>query len=394
LAFTTISGAAYGADTAFIGTSIADTISIVGLVGSAYLEGDAAGDAVNVTNFKNIVTDYTLKGGQGNDTISIDTASLTGSFIAGNSEADTIFAFGITDSTLQGGQGNDSITTFASTGSLVAGNKGADTLVVSAVQSSSVWGGQGNDSLNVSGSIIGSSIQGDLENDRIDIVATVFTSSTVSGGLGNDTIFGTGTGAAVGLVFDGNEGSDSLVGGAGNDKLNGGDDNDVLAGAAGKDTLDGGAGNDEIAGGLDADTLIGGGGSNFFTGTAADSFSGAAFTSTSSIDVISDWTRGGTTAATVTDTLKYTTGADLATGDTTYATLAAAITAMTTAGIMLAAQEYEVVAVGSGTSFTSVLFINADGGTSADGAVQLGVTGLYGSAVSALGAITAANIVA
>lgn len=393
MAFTTISGAAYGADTAFIGTELVDTISIVGLAGSAYLEGDAAGDIVTVTNFKAIVSDYTLKGGQGNDSIAIDVNSLTDSFIAGNQGNDTFGAFSITASTLQGGQGNDSISVAAATNSLVAGNIGTDTLIVSAVQASSVWGGQGNDSIQVSGSLIGASIEGNLANDRIVVNATAFTSSTVTGGLGNDTIDGSSSAAAAGLVLDGNEGNDFLTGGAGNDLLNGGDDADVLGGAAGTDTLNGGAGNDEIAGGAGADTLIGAGGNNFFVGTAADSFSGAAFTSTSSIDVISDWTRGGTTAATVTDTLKYTAGADLATG-ATYATLAEAITAMTTAGSMVATDEYEIVAVGSGTSFTSVLFINADVGTSADGAVQLGVTGLYGSAASALTAITAANLVA
>jgi len=302
LAFTTIPGAEYGADTAFIGTESVDTIAIVGLEGSAYLAGEADGDIVTVSNFTDIVSDYTLKGGQGNDSFLIQALSFTSSFVAGNQGNDTFDTLDVTSSTLQGGQGNDTIITDDVTATLVAGNLGNDTLFVSSAQSSSVWGGQGNDSIDVAGRIIGSTIEGNLANDRININAIAFISSTVSGGLGNDTIVGSATGAAVGLLIEGNEGNDSLVGGSGNDTINGGDDDDTLFGDLGQDTLNGGAGNDTIDGGADADTLIGGGGNNFFFGTAAGSYSGAAFAATSTIDNITDWTRGGTTATTVVDT--------------------------------------------------------------------------------------------
>jgi Ca2+-binding RTX toxin-like protein len=56
----------------------------------------------------------------------------------------------------------------------------------------------------------------------------------------------------------GEDGADTLNGGAGNDTIDGGDGNDSLIGGLGADSLVGGAGNDILDGGDGADSLIGG----------------------------------------------------------------------------------------------------------------------------------------
>jgi Ca2+-binding RTX toxin-like protein len=80
---------------------------------------------------------------------------------------------------------------------------------------------------------------------------------TVSGGLGDDRIWGDG-------------GKDQLSGGDGNDKLYGGDGKDQLSGGAGNDLLAGQAGNDTISGDAGADTLAGGDGDDRLAGGAGN----------------------------------------------------------------------------------------------------------------------------
>nr|WP_304623208.1 immunoglobulin-like domain-containing protein [Pantoea sp. Ap-967] len=71
----------------------------------------------------------------------------------------------------------------------------------------------------------------------------------------------------------GGGGNDILFGQGGNDYLDGGKGNDILLGGAGNDTLLGGEGNDLLYGGAGNDTLIGGKGNDTLTGGAgADIF--------------------------------------------------------------------------------------------------------------------------
>jgi Ca2+-binding RTX toxin-like protein len=72
------------------------------------------------------------------------------------------------------------------------------------------------------------------------------------GGSGNDTLIG----GAGNDRLAGDAGDDSLVGGAGNDRLAGDAGDDSLVGGAGRDTLSGGAGNDTLAGGSGADVFV------------------------------------------------------------------------------------------------------------------------------------------
>lgn len=101
----------------------------------------------------------------------------------------------------------------------------------------------------------------------------------VYGGLGNDTLYGNGSGRLSGRDNDrlygeigddliyGNEGHDRLDGGIGNDKLYGGTGHDVLIGDEGNDFLYGETGNDFLIGGsllgvLSTDVLNGGRGND------------------------------------------------------------------------------------------------------------------------------------
>jgi Ca2+-binding RTX toxin-like protein len=96
---------------------------------------------------------------------------------------------------------------------------------------------------------------GDEGDDLIDASGD-FYSGVLSGGSGNDTIFGGHYG-----TFDGGDGHDwiqatfagNFLGGEGNDTLRGGQDSNLI---------DGGAGDDELTGGGYHDTLVGGSGTD------------------------------------------------------------------------------------------------------------------------------------
>jgi Ca2+-binding RTX toxin-like protein len=85
---------------------------------------------------------------------------------------------------------------------------------------------------------------------------------------GNDTVIGS---ADSELIF-GNEGQDSISGGAGNDTLFGSKDNDQLDGGTGNDSIRGDLGDDIVRGGDGNDTLLGGKGNDQLFGDAGDDF--------------------------------------------------------------------------------------------------------------------------
>ncbi|QSJ14991.1 FG-GAP repeat protein [Nostoc sp. UHCC 0702] len=97
---------------------------------------------------------------------------------------------------------------------------------------------------------------------------------TIKGGAGNDSLFG-GNGNDV-LYGDG-----LMDGGAGNDTLNGGNGDDTLYGGGGTDYLTGGNGNDLLYGGIGSDILTGNNGNDIF-----------AFAAGSGTDTITDFSKG------------------------------------------------------------------------------------------------------
>jgi Ca2+-binding RTX toxin-like protein len=78
----------------------------------------------------------------------------------------------------------------------------------------------------------------------------------VNGQEGNDTI--------LGGAFN-----DTLIGTFGADRLDGGGGHDSLSGGFGQDSLIGGLGNDTLIGGAGTDILVGGGGADLFVFTPA-----------------------------------------------------------------------------------------------------------------------------
>lgn len=136
-------------------------------------------------------------------------------------------------------------------------------------------GGSGNDlitllpSLNTTGanSFLGTiSVLGNGGNDFIDARGVTKFSVLLDGDDGNDTLLG----GAKNDTLCGDAGADSVFGSAGNDTLIGGDSNDTLQGGSGNDVLLGQAGDDKLDGGAGNDTLLGGAGNDSILGGAGD----------------------------------------------------------------------------------------------------------------------------
>ena len=96
-------------------------------------------------------------------------------------------------------------------------------------------------------------------SDHDDILAGDQRANRLSGGRGDDTIYGgPGGDEANKDTIDGGPGHDRLFGGVGDDVLYGGEGGDILKGGPGADTLQSGSGDDMLEGGAGADTMDGG----------------------------------------------------------------------------------------------------------------------------------------
>ncbi|MFZ2725088.1 MAG: calcium-binding protein [Methylococcaceae bacterium] len=85
------------------------------------------------------------------------------------------------------------------------------------------------------------------------------------GNTGDDVLIATGSVQDTFLIF-GENGNDSIVGGASQDQLYGGNGNDTIDGGGCNDYLFGETGNDQLLGGSGMDTLNGGTGNDLLTG--------------------------------------------------------------------------------------------------------------------------------
>ena len=199
---------------------------------------DTAGNTADATV---TITDYAVRGTDGNDTFH------------GRDGADFIYGYGGNDhlygidgdDTLYGGAGND----------YLEGMDGDDTLS----------GGAGDDDLD--------GMDGDdtlYGGDGDDYLFGENGDDTLSGGAGDDYLYGDFYKGAGDDILDGGSGDDDLWGGAGDDILDGGSGDDDLWGGAGDDILDGGAGDDDLWGGAGDDILDGGAGDDDLWGGAGD----------------------------------------------------------------------------------------------------------------------------
>ena len=241
------------------------TGGFAGNEGSNYLRGDLGDDSVVGINVRD-----TLFGGKGNDTL-VGVASS--SYLSGDLEDDllfianttqtsafgtTVITIGIERTTLIGGGGNDTLAggigEFGGGKNFFEGGDGNDTISVFAT-SDTALGGAGDDF---------------IESARVSVVSSVGAQSNfpgfagrnlLDGGVGNDTIV---------AAFS----TDTMIGGEGNDSLSGiftqasgADGNDTLnASFAGSNvaliSLDGGIGSDRLIGNGSATNFMNGGEGN------------------------------------------------------------------------------------------------------------------------------------
>jgi Ca2+-binding RTX toxin-like protein len=254
---------------------------IVGGNGDDSLTGGAEDDTLSAGNGAD-----TLRGENGDDSFHLaDRTAHTGvgkSILAyGGDGNDQFSAFGLQQHhedqlpifqgdlgtvEIYGGIGNDIMEMTDIAGGALYGGEGEDTIRGTIADgltgTATLSGGAGND--NVYGGF-GTEIYGGSGNDYI--IATEGAKATAGDGddlvfidylYGDDSVNATGGEAYGGLGNDTLNGllrADTLHGGDGNDSLEGNDGNDRLFGGAGLDTLTGGAGADWLSGGADNDSL-------------------------------------------------------------------------------------------------------------------------------------------
>ena len=237
------------------------------------------------------------------------TGTSRGNSLTGTGEVETIHGLGGNDylygrggdDELDGGPGNDTLN----------GGAGADSLT----------GGEGDDTASYAGSAAGVTVRlhdpvprgGDAQGDTFagtvafaytdngsrvevelpdiinlrgsdhdDILAGDQRANRLSGGSGDDTIYGGPGGDETNAdTIDGGRGDDRLFGGGGDDVLYGGEGDDLLRGGTGSDTLQAGSGDDILEGGVGADTMDGGIGVDTFV-----------FSSGHGMDTITDFRNG------------------------------------------------------------------------------------------------------
>lgn len=202
-------------DDVLIGGDGADTLA--GGLDDDQLFGDDGADQMTGGDGADI-----LFGGRGDDDMA-----------GGDGDDVLVWSDGDGDDTIDGGADNDRVEVNGSLADadrfeLTAGANGAAlfsrlnleaaTLTITAVETARLIGGGGDDSLAVG-----------------DLAATDILAVEMFGGDGDDSVDGSLTSTPI--LFEGEAGNDSAVGGAGDD---------ILIGGRGDDTLEGGAGNDSF----------------------------------------------------------------------------------------------------------------------------------------------------
>ena len=217
---------------------------------SSTVRGGAGEDTISIGTFSSEVNSVTVRGNEGNDTLNLNLTSLDGTAssidLQGNAGNDVILVTAdddIYDSTIGGGKGADDITYIGGTfnDSTLIGGFGTDTATADMdVKSSLIQLGNGSndatdssDTLIYSGMIANSSVKGGAGDDVITMqildnsTATIvegnigaddinisaagdYESTEIRGGAGNDTITFSGDAAAVSADIFGGAGADDI----------------------------------------------------------------------------------------------------------------------------------------------------------------------------------------
>ena len=215
--------------------------------------------SVNASGIETMsLTNYNVRGFEGNDIITFAANTISNSVINGNIGADvmTLTTGNFTNSYFLGGKGDDTVKSFGVNGGEVNGevngNIGNDTLdIKGGGVDMFVGGGKNNDIINIQGDFVRSIIDGNKDNDTINVVGGTYTDSTVFGGDGDDAILAENGSTSSGLVMSGDLGNDSLV-----SKDN---QNTLITGGEGQDTIVSesiGGATSVINGGVDADNIF------------------------------------------------------------------------------------------------------------------------------------------
>ncbi|MBD0328436.1 MAG: calcium-binding protein, partial [Pyrinomonadaceae bacterium] len=240
-------------DDLVVGINVRDSLfggkgndTLRGVASSSYLSGDLDDDILVITNttqtsafgttvFTVGIERTSLIGGAGNDSLygAIGEFGSGRNFFDGGDGNDTIRVFATSDTAL-GGAGDDfivsaTVTAFSSVGAsslfpgfagrnLLDGGVGNDT-IVAAYSTDSMVGGEGNDSLSgVFTQASGGDGNDTLNASFANFGATTAALITLDGGLGSDLLIGN-TSAGVTNFMNGGEGNDSIVFGTTRDRL-------------------------------------------------------------------------------------------------------------------------------------------------------------------------------
>jgi Ca2+-binding RTX toxin-like protein len=203
--------------------------------GSWHNDGDPYGFVyadIQYSNMKafNNITKVIILGTSGNDTIVLDTASITqDAVVYGYAGNDTIIT-GNGNDYVSGGDGNDIIYTYGGN-DVVYGGGGNDT-IVSGTGNDAVYGGDGNDVIDES------------QNRGNNPKALIGETNTLDGGAGDDVILGSPGKDTI----DGETGNDTITGLANDDTyvFENGYGKDVFADFSGKAYLDFSAVTDDL----------------------------------------------------------------------------------------------------------------------------------------------------
>jgi len=303
---------------------------------------DSNGVAAVFTNVSDTVT--TL-----HNTASGSTASIT-RLVDGTANALTIVA----QDTTTGSEGATAFTTVTAnneeTITLTSGSNALETLTVTTLAASDLTTVvmTGTADVVVTNAVTGGTAVASVNATGLSGAATFDAT--------NSTVAVTMTAGAGGSTFTGGASADTITGGAGVDVLTGGTGNDVINGGGGADTtIDGGVGADTLTGGAGDDNFVATYGQGVAATSVIDATTGLAIAATvvlgvgdtitfgNGVDVITDFTAGGTT------------------DDLNTLTSGAATSALGVAHDTLAGADDILFLSGSFNSGTNVFTISADG---------------------------------
>lgn len=241
------------------------------------IQAGAGGDVVNLADSTIVISHVVILGAAENDILWGNSGD---DYIQGSSGDDNLHG-GPGADYLDAGSDND-ILVFNADGTWASGTKGSDLGATSSYSASANLGSKnqsydvfdggsgydviemtmGNDVLFLSDAL--SPVHPDGSSTRIIGI------EEINANEGDDVVDLSNGNYTNGVIINGGDGSDILVGSIGIDTINGDDGNDKIDGFDGNDILNGGAGNDQIKGGNGDDTISGDEGNDRLIGNSGD----------------------------------------------------------------------------------------------------------------------------